>query len=347
MSKSAQGTVLVVDDVTENIAVLAGVLQGSYRVIFATNGLEALRLVELHTVDLILLDVMMPELDGYEVCRRLKANMATRHIPVIFISALGEVEDEARGLELGAADYLQKPCHASIVRLRVRVHMEQHNQSLALERHVRERTAELEESRKEIVRRLGRAAEYRDNETGMHVLRVGKIAQLIGLAAGLSQAHAALLLEAAPMHDIGKIGIPDRVLLKPGGLAAEEWELMKTHAAIGAQIIGDHDSDLLRLARSIALTHHEKWDGSGYPRGLQGKDIPIEGRITAIADVFDALTSVRPYKKAWDLSAALAHMRAQSGLSFDPDLLEHFFMKFEEVKQIRAHYSDLGDAIPT
>lgn len=340
MSPARLGTVLVVDDVTENIAVLAGILQGQYRVIFSTNGPEALRLVQQESVDLILLDVMMPEMDGYQVCQRLKEHLPTAHIPVVFISALGEVADEARGLELGAVDYLQKPCHASIVRLRVRLHIEQHNQSLALERRVRERTMELEDSRREIVRRLGRAAEYRDNETGMHVLRVGKVAQLLGQAAGLSEAQASLLQQAAPMHDIGKIGIPDHVLLKPGSLTPDEWSLMQTHATIGAEIIGDHDNELLRLARSIALTHHEKWDGSGYPRGLAGEAIPIEGRITAIADVFDALTSVRPYKNAWPLELALDFMRSQSGRGFDPALLALFFEQFDAVQRIRAQYVD-------
>ncbi len=321
MARQPGGTLLVVDDVPENITTLAGMLRDQYRVVFATKGADALEMVRRETIDLILLDVMMPDMDGHEVCRRLKANLATRHIPVIFVTALGEASDEARGLQLGAVDYLPKPCHPAIVRLRVQMHLERRNQSLALERMVRERTAELAETRVEIVRRLGRAAEYRDNETGMHVIRMSHTSQLLALAAGASAGEAELLLNAAPMHDIGKIGIPDRILTKPGPLDPDEWKIMQTHAAIGAEIIGEHGSDLLRLARTVALTHHEKWDGSGYPAGLAGEAIPLEGRIVAIADVFDALTSERPYKRAWSAADAFAHMTGQAGIAFDPELI--------------------------
>jgi putative two-component system response regulator len=333
-------TILVVDDIPENIAVLAGILRGLYRVIVATSGAEALELVRRSPVDMILLDVMMPEMNGYEVCQQLKSDMATRDIPIIFVTSLGEHADEERGLELGAVDYLQKPCHAAIVRLRVKMHLALHNQNLALERRVSDRTFELEDTRKEVVRRLGRAAEYRDNETGMHVIRMSKMAYLIALAAGVSESQAELLLIAAPMHDVGKIGIPDNILLKPGRFESDEWEIMKTHAQIGADIIGDHDSDLLRLARVVALTHHEKWDGSGYPQGLAGENIPLEGRIVAIADVFDALTSVRPYKKAWSTGDAVAYMQEQSGISFEPRLLDIFITLLPEVEQIRTKFSD-------
>lgn len=340
MSAPPQGTILVVDDVPENITVLSGILRDHYRVIFATSGAGALEVVRKQPVDLILLDVMMPEMDGYEVCRRLKDNIATRAIPVVFVTALTDSSDQMRGLELGAVDYLHKPCHAAIVRLRVRLHIEQYNQNLALERRVCERTRELEETRIEIVRRLGRAAEYRDNETGMHVIRMSKTSHLLALAAGVPEAEAGVLLNAAPMHDIGKIGIPDVVLLKPGKLVGEEWEVMKTHARIGAEIIGEHDSELLRMARVVALTHHEKWDGTGYPQALAGEDIPLEGRIVSIADVYDALTSQRPYKRAWSSEEALTYMRSQTGLSFDPHLLNLFFGLVPQVEAIRAQYAD-------
>ncbi|MEI8155995.1 MAG: two-component system response regulator [Burkholderiales bacterium] len=333
-------TILVVDDIPENIAVLAGVLRGLYKVVVATNGADAIALVSQIPVNLILLDVMMPGMSGYEVCQRLKANAATCHIPVIFVTSLGERSEEERGLELGAADYLQKPCHASIVKLRVKLHLEQQNQNLKLERRVKERTIELEDSRREIVRRLGRAAEYRDNETGKHVIRMSKVSHLIAVASGMDSARADLLLNAAPMHDVGKIGIPDGVLLKPGKLDAAEWEVMKTHTLIGAEIIGDHDSDLLRLARIVALTHHEKWDGSGYPNGIAGDAIPLEGRIVAIADVFDALTSERPYKRAWSAGEALEYMQQQSGISFDPKLLEVFVSKMPDVLHICKKHAD-------
>jgi len=343
VEQDSLGTILVVDDIPENISTLAGMLRDQYRVLFATSGVNALDIVRQQKIDLILLDVMMPEMDGYEVCRRLKADIVTKEIPVIFVTALTEVQDETRCLELGAVDFLHKPCHASIVRLRVQLHLEHHNQSHALERLVRERTRELEDTPIEIVRRLGRAAEYRDNETGMHVIRMSKSSRLLALKAGVSDRQADILLNAAPMHDIGKIGIPDRVLIKPGPLEPDEWELMKTHPSIGAEIIGDHPSELLQMARVVALNHHEKWDGSGYPSGLSGEAIPLEGRIVTIADVFDALTSVRPYKRAWTTAETINYMREQSGKIFDPHLLRLFLELIPEIEKIRVLYADTID----
>lgn len=333
-------TILVVDDVPENIDVLAGMLRPRYRVQFATNGPDALELCLRDPPSLILLDVMMPVMSGYDVCRRLKADMRLCDIPVIFLTALTESRDEEMGLALGAVDYLHKPCKPAIVAQRVRIHLDLHNQNLVLEARVRERTRQLEDSRIEIIRRLGRAAEYRDNETGLHVVRMSQSAGLLARAAGVPATRADLLVEAAPMHDIGKIGIPDRVLLKPGKLDADEWTIMKTHPLIGAEIIGEHDSDLLRLARTVALSHHEKWDGSGYPYGLAGEAIPLEGRIVTIADVFDALTSERPYKKAWSTDAAIDYIRGQSGLGFDPALVTLFDTVLPEMIEINRRLAD-------
>lgn len=343
MTSSTPATILVVDDTIENITTLAGALRDQYRVLFATNGPDALNIVRRETIDLILLDVMMPDMDGYEVCRRLKANLLTQHIPVIFVTAMSDTTDEVRGLECGAVDYLRKPSAALITRKRVQLHLEHGQQNRALESLVRERTRELEETRIEIVRRLGLAAEYRDNETGMHVIRMSHTSRLLALAAGASEAMADLLLNAAPMHDVGKIGIPDRVLTKPGPLDAEEWALMQTHPAIGAKIIGEHASPLMQMARTVSLTHHEKWDGSGYPAGVAGEDIPLEGRIVSIADVYDALTSERPYKKAWSSADALAHIQAQAGKAFDPQLVAHFLPLVGEVEAIRQRYADTPD----
>ncbi len=340
MTNPITATILVVDDVPENITTLSGMLRDKYRVIFATSGAEALQIVSEQKVDLILLDVMMPEMDGFEVCRRLKMNIATKEIPVIFVTALSEVSDEAKGLELGAADYLHKPCHSVIVKLRIQMHLEKVDQNLRLENLVRERTAELSDTRIEIVRRLGRAAEYRDNETGMHVIRMSKSSCLLALAAGVSRAQAQLIMDAAPMHDVGKIGIPDSILIKPGPLEPAEWKIMRTHPGIGAQIIGEHSSELLKLARTIALTHHEKWDGSGYPNGLAGENIPLEGRIVTIADVFDALTSTRPYKRAWTVEDALDHMTKQVGITFDPKLFPLFVKLIPQVLAIREEFND-------
>ncbi|MBI4984358.1 MAG: response regulator [Rhodocyclales bacterium] len=341
MNRDALSTVLVVDDVAENIDVLAGILRDQYRVLFATNGADALALARSERPGLILLDVVMPGMDGYEVCRCLKADLRTRDIPVIFVSAMTDERDELTGLEIGAVDYLPKPCKPPIVRQRVRIHLELHDQNLAMESKVRERTQVLEDTRVEIIRRLGRAAEYRDNETGMHVLRMSHSAHLLALAAGIPAAQADILLHAAPMHDVGKIGIPDRILLKPGKLDAQEWAIMQSHAVVGAEIIGEHDSELLKMARSVALTHHEKWDGSGYPYGLAGEAIPIEGRIAAIADVYDALTSVRPYKRAWSQAEAADYLGCQAGIGFDPQLTRRFLAILPEVEAICRRYADV------
>ena len=342
MMRSDRQTILVADDVPENISILASTLEADYRVTFATNGLDALTAAQAKPQpSLILLDVMMPGMDGYEVYRRLKSDLRTQNIPIIFLTAQSNVSDEEVGLKLGAVDYLHKPCHPAIVRQRVRIHLELHNQNLALEERVRERTRELDETRIEIVRRLGRAGEYRDNETGMHVIRMSQYCHRLALASGISAAQAELLLVAAPMHDIGKIGIPDHILLKPGKLTSDEWEVMKCHAQIGAEIIGEHDSELLSIAHSVALTHHERWDGKGYPQGLVGEAIPIEGRIAAICDVFDALTSTRPYKRAWPADEAVAYIVGEAGKAFDPALVKLFVELVPEYARIRARYDDL------
>jgi putative two-component system response regulator len=343
--KASMETILVVDDIPENIDVLAGILRPHYQVKFATNGRDALELCQGDPPSLVLLDVMMPGMSGHEVCQRLKADLRTGDIPVIFLTALVETRDEEIGLALGAVDYLHKPCHPAIVLQRVRIHLQLHNQNLALEAKVRERTRQLDDTRVEIIRRLGRAAEYRDNETGLHVVRMSQSAGLLARAAGVPESLADLLVEAAPMHDIGKIGIPDHILLKPGKLDPAEWAVMKTHPLIGAEIIGEHESDLLRLARTVALNHHERWDGGGYPHGLAGEAIPLEGRIVTIADVFDALTSERPYKKAWPVDEARDFIRDQAGLAFDPTLVALFLDLLPKIVEINQRFADRPPAI--
>jgi putative two-component system response regulator len=320
--------ILVVDDETNNLQVMNQVLNKRHHLLFAKSGQRALEIAKLQIPELILLDVMMPDMDGFETCIRLKEDPLTENIPVIFVTALAEVEDEYRGFELGAVDYITKPISPAIVRARVQTHL-----SLVS-------FNELQDSRLQIIQRLGRAAEYKDNETGLHVIRMSYYSKLIGKAYGLEQPFCELLLNASPMHDIGKIGIPDSILLKPGKLDAKEWEIMKTHATIGADIIGQDDSPLLKMARTIALTHHEKWDGSGYPNGLKGEAIPLVGRIVAIADVFDALTSARPYKGAWSIEKAVDYMHACSGTHFDPNIMRLFETLIPEVLRIKSKWSE-------
>lgn len=334
-------TVLIIDDTPDNIDVIAGILRPFYRIKAALNGERGLAIAAAQPVpDIILLDVMMPDMDGYEVLRRLQADPLTRAIPVIIISALAEQEDEYRGLELGAVDYITKPVGPRIVEARIRTHLALHRQSVELERKVQERTEELHRTRLEVIRRLGRAAEFRDNETGFHVIRMSHHARLLALAANCGEDWTDLLFNAAPMHDVGKIGIPDRILLKPGRLDLTEWEIMKTHSVIGAEIIGEDQSELMRLSRIIAHSHHEKWDGSGYPEGLSGEEIPLAARIVAIADVFDALTSERPYKRAWSVEEASDYIQRESGKHLDPRLVDLFQEVLPDMLKIMAMYRD-------
>ena len=334
-------TVLVVDDTPGNIDILQEILAPAYRVKAAPSGARALEIAaQADPPDLILLDIMMPGMDGYEVIRALKADPMTRSIPVLFLTAKAGAEDEQKGFDLGCVDYITKPVSAPRLRARVRTHLALHDQNRALESKVRDRTRELEETRLEIIQRLGRAAEYRDNETGMHVIRMSHASRIIGLELGLPADETQTLLQAAPMHDIGKIGIPDSVLLKPGKLDADEWVIMRRHPEIGAGIIGTHASPLLQMAAVVALTHHEQWDGSGYPHGLRGDAIPLVGRIVAVADVFDALTSVRPYKQAWTVEDAVAEIQRKSGNHFEPRVVAAFMARLPEILAVTSAFRD-------
>ena len=334
-------TILAVDDAPENLTVLKGILADDYRVKVAINGEKALKIAFSDSPpDLILLDIMMPEMSGYEVCSRLKADPRTMKIPVIFVTAMGETEDETHGFKLGAVDYITKPVSPPVVHARVKTQLAMYDQKRDLENMVSQRTAELNTTRLEIIRRLGRAAEFKDNETGMHVIRMSHYARIIAKGIGMDDTTADLLLNAAPMHDIGKIGIPDNVLLKPGKLDADEWDLMKKHPEFGDNIIGEHESELLEMARIVALTHHEKWNGQGYPNGLAGEEIPLVGRITAIADVFDALTTERPYKDAWPVEKAVNLIKEEAGQHFDADLVVAFLDNLPEILEIKARYAE-------
>lgn len=320
--------ILLVDDEATNLKVLRNVLQDQYQLMFAKQGDEALQLAAEHRPDLILLDVMMPGKTGFDVCAELKQNPELSPIPVIFVTALKDELDETKGFELGAVDYITKPISPAVVRARVKTHL-----SLV-------KADELKQTRLQVIQRLGRAAEYKDNETGLHVLRMSHYTHILALAYGLDEQQADNLLHAAPMHDIGKIGIPDHILLKPGKLTTEEFTEMKRHPLIGAEIIGDCDSALLQMAKQVALYHHEKWDGSGYPYGLKAEQIPIEARIVAVADVFDALSSPRPYKPAWPLEQTLDYMRQQKGLHFEPRLIELLEQKLPEILAIQQRWAE-------
>jgi len=354
---SKNANILLVDDEEANIKLLERTLHsaGYQNIISTQDSRQALPLLRTHNCDLLLLDLNMPHLDGYGVMEQIKAQFSLEEYPAILVLTAQSMQDSRqRALDNGARDYVTKPFNIQELLSRVRNLLEVHcaqkfirNQNYLLEEMVEARTRDLQtahqklrESRLQVVRRLGRAAEYRDNETGLHIIRMSKIATLLGQSAGMNETEAHLLLNASPMHDIGKIGIPDHILLKPGKLDPEEWEIMKTHAQIGANILAEDDSELLCMAREIALTHHEKWDGSGYPNGLQGDDIPLVGRVTALADVFDALTSQRPYKKAWSNEDAVALIMSESGKHFDPMLITHFHKLLPEIFQIRDQYAE-------
>lgn len=333
--------VLVVDDTPDNIDVIANVLRPHYNVMAAPNGTVALKIAFSDSPpDLILLDVMMPAIDGYQVCRELKSNPTTQHIPVIFVTAKTETVDEEIGFKVGGVDYITKPISPTLLLARVKTHLSLFDQSQLLRALVEERTAEIFETRLEVIRKLGKAAEFKDNETGMHVIRMSYYSKLLAQQIGMDEEWCEVLFQAAPMHDIGKIGIPDAVLLKPGKLDAEEWTEMKRHSEYGAEILGDHPSPIMSMAREVALYHHEKWNGTGYPNGLNGEEIPLSARIVAIADVYDALSSERPYKKAWEESRIIELLESEKGEHFDPKLIPAFFECLPKIREIKVRYRD-------
>jgi putative two-component system response regulator len=341
--------ILIVDDQRPNVLLLEKILaaHGYQQLIGITDPREVDALQEQHDFDLILLDLNMPHRDGFEVIEALRRASPEDYPPILVLTAQSDQDSRLRALELGARDFLTKPFDYTEVLSRIRnllevrlLHKRVVQQNEELEERVRARTLELHDTRLEIIRRLGRAAEYRDNETGYHILRMSHYSALLARAAGMDAAECDMLLDASPMHDVGKIGIPDRILLKPGKLDADEWAIMKTHARIGAEILTGHDSPLMRLASLIAATHHEKWDGSGYPEGLAGEAIPLAGRVTAVCDVFDALTTVRPYKQAWPVEEAFAYLRDNAGMHFDPGLAALFCSLREEVLAIRSRFAE-------
>jgi len=341
-----QPTILIVDDSPENIALISSLLKSSFRIRVATDGQTALRLVSAAALpDLVLLDVEMPGLDGYEVCRRLKGDPRTSEVPVIFLTARSDVDDEKTGFELGAVDYITKPISPAIVSARIRTQLQLkasrdflRSKSEFLEQEVQRRTREISVIQDAAMVAMGSLAETRDNETGNHIRRTQHYLRRLAMklrehprfAAQLPPEEIGLLYKSAPLHDIGKVGIPDHILLKPGKLTPEEFEVMKTHTTLGrnaiiaAEDLLDSPTSFLQYAREIAWTHHERWDGSGYPRGLRGEEIPLCGRLMAVVDVYDALISRRVYKPAMPHDEALAMIREQAGRHFDSDMVDAF-----------------------
>ena len=341
--------ILVVDDEPANLKLLSLMLrtEGYGRVELLQDPREVVASYRAERPDLILLDINMPHLDGYAVMAQLQALGDTLAPPIVVLTAQSGEDFLLRALKGGASDFLSKPFNRR--ELLARVHntlmarLAQrllHDQNGVLEQMVRQRTVELRQSRLDIVRRLGRASEFRDNETGQHILRMSHASALLAQSVGWDAEACELMLNASPMHDVGKIGIPDGILLKPGPLTPDEREVMQTHTTIGADILSGSGNELIEMARDIALAHHEKWDGSGYPRGLRGGVIPQAARIVAITDVFDALTSERPYKKPWSVADAVRFMSDNAGTHFDPELLPLFIDLVPQVGQIRERFAE-------
>jgi putative two-component system response regulator len=365
--------IMMVDDEALNIAVVAEFLKaGGYHDLVSTDDpTQALSLASRERPDAILLDLHMPHLSGFEILKLIRADPALAWVPVLILTSSTDHDQKLLALELGATDFLQKPLHYGELMARLRnilmakAYQDQwKDYSRTLETAVRKRTAELEASRHEVIHCLARAGEFRDDDTGHHVIRVGRYARIIGQQLGFDESSLDALEQAAKLHDIGKIGVPDSILLKAGSLTAEEFEAMQKHSNYGKQIIeGMHKQDsaqlkqhtelgakildaarspILMLAMKIALTHHERWDGSGYPLGLAGEDIPLEGRITAVADVFDALSTKRAYKPAFPLNKCFSIMGEGRGTHFDPGVLDAFFARRDEIVQIQIAQADVN-----
>ena len=343
--------ILIVDDDECNSKLLETLLHAEgYATLTARNGREALAVAAAEQPDLILLDVMMPDMDGFATVEHLKANPATQPVPVIMITSLDDRESKQRALESGAEEFLTKPFDRADLRVRVRnlLRLKEYGDFLAnhnriLEEEVRERTAQLEEAYRDTVFTLVRAAEYKDEETGHHVRRISYYCRVLAEARGMDGDFCDAIYQASPMHDVGKIGIPDYVLLKPDPYLPEEWALMKSHAALGANILAHGSSPYTRMGAVIALNHHERWNGSGYPSGLKGEEIPLAARIMQICDVYDALRSNRPYKVAFDHARAIEIITHGDGRTqpehFDPSVLADFLSCAERFAKIYAEHS--------
>lgn len=346
-------TILIVDDTEENIDILVDLLCNDYNLLVALDGKRGLALAELNKPDLVLLDVMMPGITGYEVCKILKQNKSTTHIPIMFLSALSDDKDEAYGIQIGALDYIKKPFNPVIVASRIKNCLIVKNYQNKLEQMVVDRTEKIEKTKDTIIKSMGVMAEFRDPETGAHIQRTQHY--LLELSnylkdndkykSYLTEDAIKSMFKSAPLHDVGKVGVPDSILLKPGPLTDDEFTLMKEHAVYGKMAIDRIREDLpdesfISYAHDIAFTHHEKWDGSGYPSGLSGEDIPICGRVMAVADVYDALVSKRVYKPPFPHDKVKKIILEGRGKHFDPDMVDAFIALEEKFINISLRYKD-------
>jgi putative two-component system response regulator len=343
MTEHAKARILIVDDNPKNIQLAASVLGSQkYEISFSTSGIDALAMIETQRYDLILMDVMMPEMDGHDCCRRIRGHPKYGYIPILFLTARADEEALVMGFDAGGSDYVTKPFNARELNARVEnliklKYYEDFQEDKILETlaEVEKLNIEIVETQKEVIFTLGAVVEARSKETGKHIKRVAEYSFLLAKLYGLKKEEAELIRLASPMHDIGKVAIPDAILTKPSKLSVEEFEIMKTHAQVGYDMLSISSRPILNIAASIAGTHHEKFNGTGYPKGLIGDTIPIEGRITALADVFDALGSARVYKKAWDDEAIFELIRTECGNHFDPNLVDIFFANLEDFLHIR------------
>ncbi len=347
--------ILVVDDSTAVLDLLERILHHEKfaQVHTFSSPLDALAWTEEHVPHVVLLDIEMPEMNGLTFLRHLRARPETEMVPVIVMTSIHRREVKLEALAAGATDFVNKPFDQLelVARVRNLCRLSTYQNMLRsssdhLTELVSEYSRSLDESRREIIARLVRAAEFRDNETGLHVVRMSHYAMLIAREMGLPDEQVSTILQASPMHDVGKIAIPDRVLLKPGKLDPEEWRIMQSHTVHGARILEGHSSPLMQAAAEIALCHHERWDGTGYPNGLVGEEIPLNARIVAVADIYDALTSERPYKEAWSRERALAEIRRIAGRHLDPQAVEAFLRCQEDVRAVQEKYRDPPRAVP-
>jgi putative two-component system response regulator len=349
LEQISKARILIIDDQKLHSFFLEKLLkqEGYQEILCVIEPLKALASVREFKPDLLVLDLIMPQINGFQIMEQLNDFRKDHYLPILALSEDRGSEMRLHALQSGATDYLNKPYENVEILFRIRnmiemriLNMAVEGQNKILETKVQERTKELRDTQFEVIRRLAQAAEFRDNDTGIHIIRMSHFCAKFGETVGLNETECDLLLSASPLHDVGKIGIPDNILLKPGPLTESEWEIMKTHTSMGAQLLSGSNSPVMKMAQVIALTHHEKWDGTGYPQKLNGDQIPLVGQICSICDVFDALTSHRPYKKAWTPDDALQEIVKQKSRQFNAKMVDAFTKVFPEIIKIREKYSD-------